>query len=104
MTTQRDVIARLETRRAEVALASGDLETARISVTAAVQLAPKQLVESRTEALLAMASLALREERDTEAQSILAEANALIAPTEYRTLRERAQRMAGLVATRLPAR
>jgi class 3 adenylate cyclase len=104
MTTQRDVIARLETRRAEVALARGDLETARLSVTSAVQLAPKQHVESRTEALLAMASLALLEERDAEAQSILAEANALIAPTEYRDLRERAQRIAGLTTTRLPAR
>jgi hypothetical protein len=51
-----------------------------------------------------MASVALIEERTKEAQSLIAEANALIAPTEYVDLRERAQRMAGLVATRSAAR
>ncbi|MEK6207989.1 MAG: adenylate/guanylate cyclase domain-containing protein [Chloroflexota bacterium] len=104
MTVQRDVIARLETRRAEVALARGDRETARVSATSAVGLAPKQHVETRSEALLAMASVALDEERGEEAQRLIAEANALIAPTEYRDLRERVERMAGRVAPRSPAR
>ncbi len=104
MTVQRDVIARLETRRADVALARGDLETARVSAMSAVGLAPKQHVETRSEALLAMAAVALVEERTEDAQRLTAEATALIAPTEYRDLRERAQRMAGLVAARSPAR
>ena len=104
MTVQRDVIARLETRRAEVALARGDRETARVSATSAVGLAPKQHVETRSEALLAMASVALDEDRGEEAQRLIAEANALIAPTEYRDLRERVERMAGRVAPRSPAR
>jgi class 3 adenylate cyclase/tetratricopeptide (TPR) repeat protein len=102
--TIRDLIARLETRRAEVALARGDLETARTSTMSAVRLAPNQHVETRAEALLAMASLALVEDKGVEAQRLIVEADALIAPTEYRDLRERAQRMAGLVATRSPAR
>jgi len=51
-----------------------------------------------------MASLALVEERSAEAQSLIADAHALIAPTEYVDLRERAQRMAGLVAARSAAR
>jgi len=104
MTVQRDVIARLETRRAEVALARDDLETARASAMSTIGLAPKQHVEARAEALLAMASVALIEERSKEAQSLVAEANALIAPTEFVELRERAKRVAGLVATRLAAR
>ena len=104
MTIQRDLIARLETRRAEVALARGDLETARTSSISAVRLAPKGFVEARAEALLAMASLAVTEDRSAEAQSLITEANALIAPTDYRDLRERAQRMAGLLAARSPAR
>ena len=104
MTVQRDVIARLETRRAEVALMRGDLETARTSATSAAALAPKQHVEARVEALLAMASVALSEGRSAEAQALLAEANALIAPTEYQELRERAHRIGELVAARAPAR
>ncbi|TMC73316.1 MAG: hypothetical protein E6J15_10125 [Chloroflexi bacterium] len=104
MTVQRDVIARLETRRAEVALARGDLDTARSSAMSAIDLAPKQHVEARAEALLAMASVALFEQRGEEAQSLVAEASALIAPTEYVDLRERAQRMTGLVAARSAAR
>jgi class 3 adenylate cyclase len=104
MTVQRDAFARLETRRAEVALARGDRETARRSAASAVVLAPKEHVETRSEALLAMASVALNEDRSEEAQRLIAEANALVAPTEYRDLRERAQRMAGLVAARSPAR
>lgn len=92
-----------ETRRAEVAVARGDLETARSSATMAVRLAPKEHVETRAEALLALATLALVEERTEEAQSLIGEANALIAPTECRDLRERARRMAGLVAASAPA-
>jgi hypothetical protein len=104
MTVQRDVIARLETRRAEVALARGDLGTARASAMSAIGLAPRHYVETRSEALLAMASVALAEERSKEAESLVAEANALIAPTEYVDLRERAKRMALLVAARSAAR
>jgi ATP/maltotriose-dependent transcriptional regulator MalT len=104
MTVQRDAIARLETRRAEVALAQGDHETARRSAMSAVALAPREHVESRSEALLAMASVALIEERSEEAQRLIGEANALIAPTEYRELRERAQLMAKQVAAKAPAR
>jgi ATP/maltotriose-dependent transcriptional regulator MalT len=104
MTVQRDVIARLETRRAEVALARGDMDTARTSAMSAVSLAPKQHVETRVEALLAMAAVAQREDRSAEARSLISEANAVIAPTEYRDLRERVQRMAELVSARAPAR
>jgi class 3 adenylate cyclase/tetratricopeptide (TPR) repeat protein len=104
MTVQQDVIARLETRRAEVALARGDHETARVSATSAVGLAPKQHVETRSEALLAMASVALAENRGEEAQRLIGEATALIEPTEYRDLRERAHLMAKQVAARSPAR
>src|SRR5205085_2760433 len=46
MTIQRDAITRLETRRAEVALARGDIETARVSATTAVRIAPKPHVET----------------------------------------------------------
>jgi hypothetical protein len=88
---------------AEVAVARGDLETARSSATMAVRLAPKEHVETRAEALLALATLALVEERTEEAQSLIGGANAVIAPTEYHDLRERARRMAGLVAARAPA-
>jgi class 3 adenylate cyclase/tetratricopeptide (TPR) repeat protein len=104
MTVQREIITRLETRRSEISLALGDLETARISATTAVRLAPKTHVEARTEALLALASVCLEEGRTGEARGIIAEANALVAPTEYRDLRERAQRMTGSVAARSEAR
>jgi hypothetical protein len=70
----------------------------------AIGLAPRHYVETRSEALLAMASVALAEERSKEAESLVAEANALIAPTEYVDLRERAKRMALLVAARSAAR
>jgi class 3 adenylate cyclase len=104
MTVQRDAIARLETRRAEVALARGDHETARGSATSAVALAPQEHVETRCEALLIMASVALDEGRSEEAHSLIADANALVGPTEYRDLRERARRMAEDAAARSPAR
>jgi len=104
MTTQRDAITRLETRRAEVALARGDLELARASAAAAVSLAPTQHVETRVEALLASASVALREERSAEAEKLVSEANAIIAPTEYRELHARVQSLADLVRARAPAR
>jgi class 3 adenylate cyclase/tetratricopeptide (TPR) repeat protein len=103
MTIQRDAIARLETRRAEVAIARGDLETARSSATMAVRLAPKEHVETRTAALLAAAALALMEERTEAARGFIAEAGTLVEPTEYRDLRSMAQHMAGLVAARAPA-
>jgi len=104
MTVQRDAIARLETRRAEVALARGDHESARVSATSAVALAPKEHVETRSEALLALASVALAEEKGEEARSLIAEADALVGPTEYRDVRERARRMAEEAAARSPAR
>jgi class 3 adenylate cyclase len=103
MTVQRDAIARLETRRAEVAIASGDLETARSSTAMAVRLAPKEHVETRAAALLSAAVLALVEERTEAAQGFISEANALVVPTEYRDLRAMAQHLAGQVAARAPA-
>ncbi|TMK24413.1 MAG: hypothetical protein E6G64_17425 [Actinobacteria bacterium] len=104
MTVQRDAIARLETRRAEVAIARGDLETARTSATMAVRLAPRWHIETRTAALLAAAVLALMEERTVEARGLIAEANTLVGPTEYRDLRSKAQDLAESVAARAPAR
>jgi tetratricopeptide (TPR) repeat protein len=99
MTIQRDGIARLETRRAEVALAVGDIETARNSATTAVRIAPKPHVETRAEALLALASVAIAEVRLADALTSLGEARALLAPSGYRDLRKRAEQMAeGLVA------
>jgi class 3 adenylate cyclase/tetratricopeptide (TPR) repeat protein len=103
MTIQRDVIARIETRRAEVAIARGDLETARSSALSAVGLAPKGHVETRSEALLAAASVALAEGEAEDARRLIAEASALIEPTDYRDLRERAHRMSDLAAARSPA-
>jgi len=94
MTIQRDAITRLETRRAEVALARGDIETARISATTAVRIAPKPHVETRAEALLALASVAAVEDRSADARSLITEAMTLLAPSGYRDLRERAERMA----------
>jgi len=100
MTVQRDAITRLETRRAEVALARGDMETARTSATTAVRIAPKPHVETRAEALLALASVAVIEEKRADAQTLISEAVALLAPSGYRDLRERAERIAeGLAAT-----
>jgi tetratricopeptide (TPR) repeat protein len=104
MTVQREIIARLETRRSEVALALGDTAAARTSAATAVRLAPKALVEPRTDALLALAAVALHEEKNEEARALISEASALITPTEYSELRERAQRMAEQVAPRSPAR
>jgi class 3 adenylate cyclase/tetratricopeptide (TPR) repeat protein len=104
MTTQRNVITRLETRRAEVALASGDLDTARSSATTAVRIAPKLHVETRAEALLALASVNLADERRAEAATLIAEAHALLAPSGYRELRERAERMAERIGAGSPAR
>jgi hypothetical protein len=104
MTVQREAITRLETRRSEVALARGDLSLARTSAATAVRLAPRGHVEVRTSALLAMASVDLAEARRDEARRHIDEANALVAPSEYRELRERAKRMAGLAIPRSPAR
>jgi len=104
MTVQRDAITRLETRRAEVALARGDIETARISATTAVRIAPKPHVETRAEALLALASVALVEEKRADARSLITEAVTLLAPSGYRELRERAERMAEGAAETSPAR
>jgi class 3 adenylate cyclase len=103
MTVQREIITRLETRRSEVALALGDVVTARLSATTAVRLAPKTHVEARAEALLALAAVALHEARNEEARRFVAEADALVEPTEYRDLRERVTRMAERVAARSPA-
>jgi len=104
MTVQRDVITRLETRRAEVALARGDIETARSSATTAVRIAPGPHVETRAEALLALAAVALIDERTADARSLITEAMALLAPSGYRDLRERAERMAESSAARSQAR
>jgi class 3 adenylate cyclase len=104
MTVQREAITRLETRRSEVALARGDLSLARTSAATAVRLAPRGHVEVRTSALLAMASVDLAEARRDEARRHIDEANALVAPSEYRDLRERAKRMSGLAIPRSPAR
>jgi class 3 adenylate cyclase len=104
MTTLRDLITRLETRRAEVALARGDIDTARSSATAAVRIAPKPHVETRAEALLALASVALVDDRRSESRGLIAEAIALLAPSDYRDLRERAARMAERLAAGSPAR
>jgi len=104
MTTQRDSIARLETRRSEVALAQHDLETARSSAANAVRVAPDQHVEIRAEALLAQASVALADERRSEAQSLIAQATAILSSTGYRVLRARAEQMAESLAARSPAR
>jgi tetratricopeptide (TPR) repeat protein len=103
MTTQRDAITRLETRRSEVALARGDLDVARVSATTAVHIAPKSHVETRAEALLALASVALAEEQEAEARTLIREAVALVAPSGYRDLRERADQMAARVAARSKA-
>jgi class 3 adenylate cyclase len=103
MTIQRDAITRLETRRAEVALARGDIETARVSATTAVRIAPKPHVETRAEALLALASVAVVEERHADARSLIADAMALLAPSGYRDLRERAERMAEGLSARSQA-
>ena len=104
MTIQRDVIARLETRRAEVALARGDIATARTSSTTAVRIAPSPHVETRAEALLALASVELMDKRIAEARRLIAEAKSLLAPSGYHELRERAERMAEDVAARSEAR
>ena len=104
MTIQRDAITRLETRRAEVALARGDIETARTSATTAVRIAPKPHVETRAEAVLALASVAIVEERGADAQSLIAEARTLLAPSGYLNLRARAERMAEGLAARTGAR
>ena len=104
MTVQRDVITRLETRRAEVALARGDIETARTSATTAVRIAPRPHVETRAEALLALASVALTEKQTADARSLISEATTLLAPSGYRDLRERAERMADALPARSEAR
>ncbi|HEY8785827.1 MAG TPA: hypothetical protein VIN63_05065, partial [Candidatus Limnocylindria bacterium] len=104
MTIQRDVITRLETRRAEVALARGDIETARTSATSAVRLAPRPHVETRAEALLALASVAKVDQRTADARSLITEATNLLASSGYRDLRERAERMAEGLAARSEAR
>ena len=103
MTVQRDAITRLETRRAEVALARGDMETARTSAATAVRIAPKPHVETRAEALLALASVAVIEEKRADAQTLISEAVALLAPSGYRDLRERAERIAEGLAVRSKA-
>jgi class 3 adenylate cyclase len=104
MTVQREIIARLETRRSEIALALGDLLTARISGSSAVRLAPKTHVEARAEALLALAAVAMTEKKDGEARALLDEASALIAQTEYHDLRKRVEGMGESLPARSEAR
>ena len=104
MPVQREAITRLETRRSEVALARGDLPLARTSAATAVRLAPRGHVEVRTSALLAMASVDLAEARRDEARRHIDEANALVAPSGYRDLSERAKRMAEDLSARSKAR
>jgi class 3 adenylate cyclase len=104
MTTQREAITRLETRRSVVALAQGDLDTAHTSATIAVEMAPKQHVESRAEALLAQAAVAVVDQRRADAHGLISEAIAVLSSSGYRVLRSRAERMAERLATESPAR
>jgi tetratricopeptide (TPR) repeat protein len=109
MPTQREAIARLEAMRARLALASGDLATARASAAAARGAAPQTHVAARASANLAAAAVALAEGDTGEARQLIEEARSLLAPTQYRGLRERADLMArDLVQTstdrRSPAR
>jgi hypothetical protein len=53
--------------------------------------------------LLAAASVALAEGAAEDAQRLIGEASALIEPTDYRDLRERARRMSDLAAARSKA-
>jgi len=61
-------------------------------------------VETRAEALLALASVAVSEEKRADAQRLISEAVALLAPSGYRDLRERAERMAEGLSARSEAR
>jgi len=101
---QRETITRLETRRSEVAIARGDRTVARTSAIAAVRLAPKRHVEARVEALLALATIDLAEERPKDAERLIEEASALAAPTGFRDLQERARRMTDELTARPKAR
>jgi hypothetical protein len=69
-----------------------------------MNLAPREHVEARTGALLASAAVALRENRIAEARSWITEADTIVAPTEYRDLRERATQMAERAGAGSPAR
>ena len=104
MTTQRDAITRLETRRSEVALARGDIAAARSAAETAVRIAPKPHVETRAEALLALASVDLAEQREADARTSVVEAIGLLSASGYRDLRQRAERVVEGLATRSPAR
>ena len=69
-----------------------------------MRIAPKPHVETRAEALLALASVALVDERIADARSLIAEATTLLAPSGYRDLRERADKMAELLGARSETR
>jgi class 3 adenylate cyclase/tetratricopeptide (TPR) repeat protein len=97
MPSQVDIIARLEAIRTDVALARGDLETARRSASNAVRLAPKTRIAARATANLALAAVAEAEQRSSDAHRLIEETLTLLADTDLRELRGRAE----LVARRL---
>ena len=94
MPTQREAIARLEAMRSRLALASGDIATARSSAEAALRAAPLTHVAARASASLAAAAVAHADGDDKEARRLIDEARAVLAPTQYGGLRERAEHMA----------
>jgi len=94
MPTQREAIARLEAMRSRLALASGDIATARSSAEAALRAAPLTHVAARASADLAAAAVAHADGDDKEALRRIEDARALLAPTQYGGLRERAELMA----------
>ena len=94
MPTQREAVARLEAMRSRLALASGDIETARSSAETAVRAAPRTHVAARATANLAAAAVAIASGDRDEARRLIEETQALLAPTQYRGLRERAEMMA----------
>ena len=94
MPTQREAIARLEAMRSRLALASGDIATARSSAEAALRAAPPTHVAARASANLAAAAVAHADGDDKEARRLIDEARAVLAPTQYGGLRERAEHMA----------
>ena len=94
MPTQREAIARLEAMRSRLALASGDLSTARSSAETALRAAPPTHVAARSSANLAAAAVAHVDGDDNEARRLIEETRALLAPTQYGGLRERAERLA----------
>ena len=75
MPTQREAIARLEAMRSRLALASGDIATARSSAEAALRAAPPTHVAARASANLAAAAVAHADGDDKEARRLIDEAH-----------------------------